>query len=523
MDKAARSPKETFRTRCSLLQLLCLLGGLLPFARVSYAAGSGKSVPGSPSLVVYRPKFVERSTQDGAFVISTGQEAVLLFYGENFTNETTLWLTNKVSCFEGEPGGELHSLGQLVSSEDGKQANITYPALNILGEYHFCLSDIEASKSAVLQGNGEDPTLKLVIADSGSSSESPLLPLPVVIVIILVLILLSGTFSGLNLGLMSLDPTTLKLVMESGSGRQKIYAKLIYRVRRYGNYLLCTLLLGNVLVNNTLAILLDSVLGSGLYAIIASTVAIVIFGEIIPQAICSRHALTIGAYTIWLTYIFMALTFPLSFPISLILHFILGKEIGAVYTRDELLGLLKVTEDHHGIGKDEVQMISGALKFKEKTAEDVMTKFEYVYCLDIQSVLDFRTIREMYDSGFSRIPVYEETKSNIVGVLYAKDLAFVDPDDEMPLKQVLNFYNRELTSVYNDTKLDELLEQFAGGQCHLALVNIVVQEGSGDPQLQVVGEYMLVLIRLVILLVCCYPCMMLCSCVCVCVCVHLKV
>jgi hypothetical protein len=108
-------------------------------------------------------------------------------------------------------------------------------------------------------------------------------------------------------------------------------------------------------------------------------------------------------------------------------------------------------------------------------------------------------------------------------VLYAKDLAFVDPDDEMPLKQVLNFYNRELTSVYNDTKLDELLEQFAGGQCHLALVNIVVQEGSGDPQLQVVGEYMLVLIRLVILLVCCYPCMMLCSCVCVCVCVHLKV
>ena len=340
---------------------------------------------------------------------------MLLFYGENFTNETTLWLTNKVSCFEGEPGGELHSLGQLVSSEDGKRANITFPALNILGEYHFCLSDIEASKSAVLQGNGEDPTLKLVIADSGSSSESPLLPLPVDIVIILVLILLSGTFSGLNLGLMSLDPTTLKLVMESGSGRQKIYAKLIYSVRRYGNYLLCTLLLGNVLVNNTLAILLDSLLGSGLYAIIASTVAIVIFGEIIPQAICSRHALTIGAYTIWLTYIFMALTFPLSFPISLILHFILGKEIGAVYTRDELLGLLKVTEDHHGIGKDEVQMISGALKFKEKTAEDVMTKFEYVYCLDIQSVLDFRTIREMYDSGFSRIPVYEETKSNIVG------------------------------------------------------------------------------------------------------------
>ena len=77
---------------------------------------------------------------------------------------------------------------------------------------------------------------------------------------------------------------------------------------------------------------------------------------------------------------------------------------------------------------------------------------------------------------------------SLAGVLYAKDLAFVDPDDETPLKQVLEFYNRELTSVYNDTKLNELLGQFAGGQCHLALVNVVVQEGSGDPQLQVVGK-----------------------------------
>lgn len=74
------------------------------------------------------------------------------------------------------------------------------------------------------------------------------------------------------------------------------------------------------------------------------------------------------------------------------------------------------------------------------------------------------------------------------GVLYAKDLTFVDPDDESPLKQVMNFYNRELTSVYNDTKLNELLEEFAGGKCHLALVNSVKEDGPGDPQLEVIGE-----------------------------------
>ena len=303
-------------------------------------------------------------------------------------------------------------------SENGTRANITVPASTPPGNYRFCISDSASEATPkFLQGSIDenDHTLQLLIVDDDSSSNTPLLPLGVNIVFIIILICLSGTFSGLNLGLMSLDPTTLKIVMESGSGRQRTYAKLIYRVRKYGNYLLCTLLLGNVLVNNTLTILLNSVLGSGVWAIVASTFAIVIFGEIIPQAICSRHALTIGAYTIWLTYIFMAITFPLSLPISIVLHFILGKEIGAVYTRDELLGLLKVTEDHHDIGKDEVQIISGALKFKEKTAENVMTKFEYVYCVDIQCVLDFKTMREIYDSGFSRIPVYEETKSNIVG------------------------------------------------------------------------------------------------------------
>ena len=341
------------------------------------------------------------------------KEAVLLLYGEYFTNETRLWLTDQISC-SGD-GVNLHSLGPVhMLSDDGTKANITVPMSTPPGEYHFCISDgVDDDTAKELQGDEEDPTLGVIIVNTSNSS--PLIPLPAEIVLIIILICLSGTFSGLNLGLMSLDPTTLKIVMESGSGRQKTYARLIYRVRRYGNYLLCTLLLGNVLVNNTLTILLEDVLGSGALAIVSSTIAIVIFGEIIPQAICSRHALTIGAYTIWLTYIFMAITFPLSFPISLILHFMLGKEIGAVYSRDELLGLLKVTEDHHDIGKDEVQIISGALKFKEKTAEDVMTKFEYVYFLDIQCVLDFKTMREIYDSGFSRIPVYEETKSNIVG------------------------------------------------------------------------------------------------------------
>ena len=84
---------------------------------------------------------------------------------------------------------------------------------------------------------------------------------------------MSGLFSGLNLGLMSLDPMELQIVMKSGTKSEQKFAKVIYPIRKKGNFLLCTLLLGNVLVNNTLTILLDD-LTSGIWAVIGATAGI---------------------------------------------------------------------------------------------------------------------------------------------------------------------------------------------------------------------------------------------------------
>ena len=87
---------------------------------------------------------------------------------------------------------------------------------------------------------------------------------------------------------MALDRTELKIYENTGSDKEKRYAKAIIPVRNHGNYLLCTLLLGNVLVNSTLTILLDD-LTSGVIAIVGSTLGIVIFGEIIPQVLKCEH------------------------------------------------------------------------------------------------------------------------------------------------------------------------------------------------------------------------------------------
>jgi metal transporter CNNM len=111
--------------------------------------------------------------------------------------------------------------------------------------------------------------------------------------------MLASLFSGLNLGLMALDRTELKIIANTGTEKERKYAKAIMPVRAHGNYLLCTILLSNVAVNSTFTVILDD-LTSGLVAVIGSTLAIVFIAEITPQAICARHGLLVGAKSIWI-------------------------------------------------------------------------------------------------------------------------------------------------------------------------------------------------------------------------------
>jgi hypothetical protein len=116
--------------------------------------------------------------------------------------------------------------------------------------------------------------------------------------VLVVLLALSGLFSGLGLGLMSLDLIGLEIVVAAGTDehatakekRQGESARKIIPIREKGNLLLTTLLMGNVAVNSLTSIMMAD-MTSGLAGFLVSTALIVIFGEIVPQAICTKHAL----------------------------------------------------------------------------------------------------------------------------------------------------------------------------------------------------------------------------------------
>ena len=295
---------------------------------------------------------VNQYTQDGVLRVNTGVINKFRLFGKDLSNGQRILMTSNYNC-----GNEDKYLffNLYDANTDGTNAfvNIIFQRTHAVKVYTMCmktknmsspsnLTD-ESNNKMIMVNQGNSPWQRIHVKIPDKTDEhTTFLPLWLQILVIIFLLFLSGLFSGLNLGLMSLDKTELQIVENCGSEQEKRFAKVIAPVRKKGNFLLCTILLGNVLVNNSLTILLDNLSGNGMVAIIGATLAIVIFGEIIPQAVCSRHGLEIGARTIWIVRIVQFLTFPLSFPISKLLDMILGEEMGNTYNRVRLRELLKV-------------------------------------------------------------------------------------------------------------------------------------------------------------------------------------
>jgi CBS domain containing-hemolysin-like protein len=165
-----------------------------------------------------------------------------------------------------------------------------------------------------------------------------------------------------------------------------------------------------------LPIFLDRITSPAI-AIILSVTAVLFFGEIVPQAICTRYGLAIGANMAWFVKGLMALMFIVCYPISLILDKALGEDHQPFYRRAELKELISMhtaaareggvgdEDDGHppptGLTHDESTIIRGALDMKAKTVKDCMTPLHAVFMLDKEDVMD-REVRR-FDSYRSNL------------------------------------------------------------------------------------------------------------------------
>ena len=205
-------------------------------------------------------------------------------------------------------------------------------------------------------------------------------PVPVQYLMVVILLGLSALFSGLTLGVMSLDKTGLEIVMSGDDPVNAAAARKIYPIREDGNLLLCTLVFGNVAVNSLTSIILADKAG-GIVGFLSSTLTIVLFGEILPQAACARYALQVGCRSVPIVRVFIILFYPITKPMSFCLNLLLGQELATTYSSGEMRKLLEIHVKEGRFDSETAGVMAGALKYKV----DLTSKKQMIQCFELIS------------------------------------------------------------------------------------------------------------------------------------------
>lgn len=284
--------------------------------------------------------------------------------------------------------------------------------------------------------------------------------------IVLIHIMLSGTFSGLTLGLLGLSKTDLVRASDLGDMR----ATKVLEVVKDHNLLLVTLLLGNTAVNSSLAMFMPSVVGEGMIALLVSTSLILIFGEIVPASVLSKYALNVGAAVAPAVKVLMKITWVVAKPISWTLDKAVGVDGLVVHTRQELSHIIDshAKSDESDIDELDRKTIQGVITLSDKKVGDHMSKDTYVIESDRRVTKSL--LNEIMDKGYTRIPVV--TGFKVDGIINVKKLLGYQPevgDDITTVKDIIT--NKNPLVVDAEDKLDDVLSiMLKKGRQHIALV-----------------------------------------------------
>ncbi|XP_075248314.1 uncharacterized protein LOC142341278 [Convolutriloba macropyga] len=306
------------------------------------------------------------------------------------------------------------------------------------------------------------------------------------------LVLFAGLASGLTLGLLSLDTTILQVLARGSTDeKERKQAQALLPLVKRHHLLLVTLLLTNAAAVESMPVFLDRLAGP-VTAVLVSVTAVLFFGEVIPQAVCSRFGTAIGYYARPLVYMLMGVTFVIAWPIAKLLDCILGHNHATYYKRSELGALVDILandddpENPEPLSKDEKSIIKGALLMRNKSVEDVKyPRLRDVHMLDFDSTFDQDTVNYMINSGKSRLPLYSKRRSNIKGLIITKRLIGCDPNAKIPMRDLKLYRGHDVKLMHEKRPLFEALNDFQEGE-HLAVVTraIPIKTASGDLEFQ---------------------------------------
>jgi len=291
--------------------------------------------------------------------------------------------------------------------------------------------------------------------------------------IFIILLLLSGFFSSAETALFSISRTrAIHLAKEKGKA-----FKLIKRMKEDSHTLLSTILIGNNLVNVAAAAIATAITMNSVpnYAVGLATGAvtflILVFGEVFPKSLATRNNLAIARLSIYPIYWLSLLFFPLIKFLNFIPWLTGRMARPQTVTEEELMTFVEVVEEEGEIKEEEKELIHNIFEFDDTNASEIMTPRADMFVVEVGEPLQ---IKEIIDSGFSRIPVIEGTIDNVIGMLHIKDLFMhvATSDDPVDVRKIL----RTPYFVPENKKLDTLLHQFKKRKNHIA---IIVDEHGG--------------------------------------------
>lgn len=299
------------------------------------------------------------------------------------------------------------------------------------------------------------------------------------IVALAILIGLSGFFSGLEVALVGIRKSkVLQLVREKAKG-----SEALHKLKSNPGRMMASVNLGNNLVNVASTVLATDVAlrlfgNEGLaIAIGIMTFLILVFGEITPKTYCNANSTKIA---LRYSRVLLAFSYAL-YPVVKFFEIItkaLVKLTGSSYvpppiTEEEIKGVIDQGLEDKAIEKHERELVHGALNFDEVIIRAVMTPRPKMFTLNSKMML-FEALPLINQSGFSRIPLYDDNKENIVGILHVRDiLKQLEKDQKMiALQQIA----RKPIFVSQEKKVSDLLREMQGRQTHMA---IVIDEFSG--------------------------------------------